>query len=135
MAPTSRRASQQRVDRDRESGLAAPHPYASSPANGNYRSTAYGRSSPIQPNGASTPQTGNGTPVPGTADPFLYGQKGANSREGTATGTSRGDQMNGVRGMSMYDREQMARVGEQDEEGHGAPRKKGGFWAALCCRA
>ncbi|CAL1716469.1 unnamed protein product [Somion occarium] len=140
LAPTSRRASQQRADRDRDGALVAPHPYANSPGATGYRANAYGRSSPVQPNGSTTPQTGNGTPVPNTSDPFLYGQtqpgKGTNSREGTATGGTgaRGEQMNGVRGMTMYDREQMARVGEQDEEGHGAPRKRG-FWAAFCCRA
>lgn len=35
--------------------------------------------------------------------------------------------------MTVYDREQMERVGEQDEDGgHGRRR---GFWGSLCCRA
>lgn len=54
------------------------------------------------------------------SESFLYGQQqgsGPLAVGGTA------------RGMGVYD--QMERVGEQDEGGHG--RK--GFWAALCCRA
>ena len=62
------------------------------------------------------------------------GKNGTASREGTTTGGTRQEQMNGqgTRGMGVYDREQMERVGEQDE--HGGGRKKG-FWAAFCCRA
>jgi len=66
------------------------------------------------------------------SESFLYGQvqagkNGSNSRENTlgAGGNTQ------VRGMGMYDRDPMQRVGEQDE-GHG--RRKG-FWSALCCRA
>lgn len=146
IAPTSRRASQQRLDRDREresSALAAPHPYASPPNTGGFRSTAYGRQSPIPPNGVSSQANGNGaTPNTNTSDSFLYGgaqaqvvKNAANSREGTANGgTVRVDQVPVSRGMNVYDREHMTRVGEQDEEGHGAPQKKS-IWAAFCCRA
>jgi casein kinase 1 len=38
----------------------------------------------------------------------------------------------GVRGMAVYDRDQMNGVGDQDEDGHG---RKGGFWSVICCRA
>ncbi|KAI0077039.1 kinase-like protein [Panus rudis PR-1116 ss-1] len=136
LAPASRRASQQRVDRERDSTLVTPHPYAASPGANPYRSTTYDRSSP-QTNSGHLNGNGGLTGVTPT-DSFMYGGqggKGTNSREGTATGGTapRGEQMNGARGMSMYDREQMARVGEQDEDGHGAPRKRG-FWAAFCCR-
>ena len=51
--------------------------------------------------------------------------------EGTTTAGTR--ELNQTRGMTVYDRDQMERVGEQDE--HGLGRKKGGFWAAFCCRA
>ncbi len=63
------------------------------------------------------------------------GKNGTTSREGTTTGgTGARQEMNGpgTRGMGLYDREQMERVGEQGE--HGGGRKKG-FWAAFCCRA
>ena len=67
----------------------------------------------------------------------MYGQgqgkNGTASREGTTTAGTRQEGMNGqTRAMGVYDREQMERVGEQDE--HGTGRKKG-FWAAFCCRA
>ena len=67
----------------------------------------------------------------------MYGQgagkPGTASREGTTTAVTRQEGMNSQARMGVYDREQMARVGEQDE--HGMGRKKGGFWAAFCCRA
>lgn len=136
--PASRRASQQQITRtERDStGLTAPHPYAITPSPG-ARGTAYGRSSPNGGAGGAVPPA-NGA---NTSDSFVYGQQGkpgTNSREGTTTaGTATAggarDAMAGMgnRGINMYDREQMARVGEQDEHGHG--RKKG-FWAAFCCR-
>lgn len=135
LPPTSRRASQQQVARaERDSaGLAAPHPYAAAPSPGGYRGAAYGRSSP---NGAVPPA--NGANGANTSESFVYGQQGkpgTDSREGTTTAGTAGNQreaLNGMgsRGMGMYDREQMARVGEQDEQ-HG---RKRGFWAAFCCR-
>jgi len=144
LAPTSRRASQQRIDRD--STALSAHPYAASPGTGTgFRSTVYGRSSPIQPNSANGQvANGNGSaaiPNTNTSESFMYGgpalpgKNGTNSREGTATGGTapRTEQMNGARGMNVYDREQMQRVGEQDEAGH--PSRKKGFWAVLCCRA
>ena len=119
---------------ERDSGLVAPHPYAAPGSAQGYRNT-YGRSSPQPPNGAN----GNGglAQHPNNSESFMYGQApgktGTESREGTTAGT-RQDGMNGQsRGMGVYDRDQMARVGEQDE--HGLGRKKGGFWAAFCCRA
>jgi casein kinase 1 len=69
------------------------------------------------------------------SESFLYGQpqagkNGSGSREETTiAGTGQRDGQ--MRGMGMFDREQMQRVGEQDEEG-GHGRK--GFWSALCCR-
>jgi casein kinase 1 len=117
LAPTSRRASQQQ--RDVNGGHTSPHPYAT-PPNG-YRTAntnAFGRHSP--------------NPVPhqllnGGSESFLYGQpagkNGADSREETTIA----DPGVHVRG---FNREQMQRVGEGDEDG-GHGRK--GFWSNLCC--
>lgn len=132
LAPASRRQSQQHISRaERESQALASHPYAATPSPGGYRATAYDRSSP---NGGTPATNGqaNGN------DSFVYGQQqgknGTNSREGTTTaGTAANrDTMGGTgtRGVGMYDREQMTRVGEQDE--HGGRHR--GFWAAFCCR-
>ena len=160
IAPTSRRASQQRLDRgaeqrdrergERESGgLSAPHPYASpSPGTAGFRSSnvngAYGRQSPVPPNGQVN--GGNGSPNLGTsgADGFLYGGAkvgvAGGSREVVGSGIGVGgiggrvDQVpNGTRGMNVYERDHLGRVGEQDEDGHGGMRKKS-FWGAFCCR-
>lgn len=144
LAPTSRRASQQRDATGLSSGgLSTPHPYAAAPSPNGYRNVsaqdAYGRQSPNPsphhlPNGTAA----NGAHPTGS-ESFLYGQgptgkNGTNSREGTATGgTAQREFASGVRGMNIYDREQMQRVGEQDEDGgHGRRR---GFWSTLCCRA
>ena len=144
LAPTSRRASQQRdVTGLSTGGLNTPHPYAAAPSPNGYRNVsaqdAYGRQSPnpsphLLPNGTAA----NGAHPTGS-ESFLYGQgptgkNGTNSREGTATGgTTQREFAAGVRGMNIYDREQMQRVGEQDEDGgHGRRR---GFWGTLCCRA
>lgn len=63
--------------------------------------------------------------------PQQYGRVGTNSRENATTGTGPRDPSNGARGMPLFDREQMQRVGEQDEDaGHGRDR---GFWSSLCC--
>ncbi|KAJ4480032.1 kinase-like protein [Lentinula aciculospora] len=137
LAPASRRASQQQRETSALAsvGISAPHPYATAPSPNGYRSntdrTAYGRSSPNP-----TPGLPNGNGIPNNgSESFLYGQmpKGANSREGTTTGGTGTRDMHSpgpVRSMAVYD--QMARVGEQDEDGgHG---RKRGFWAALCCR-
>ncbi|KAI0925998.1 hypothetical protein AcV5_008580 [Taiwanofungus camphoratus] len=145
LAPTSRRASQQQTTRDNRdsTGLAAPHPYATAPSPSGYRVNPYGRSSPVAANGnGGTPLPNGAVPNTNTSESFVYGQAqqtkgGTNSREGTTTagtGANREQMMNGAgaRGMGVYDREQMTRVGEQDEQGHGHRRK--GFWAAFCCR-
>ncbi|KZT29809.1 kinase-like protein [Neolentinus lepideus HHB14362 ss-1] len=142
LAPASRRASQQQIPRaDRDSignGLAAPHPYATAPSPTGYRANTYGRGSPISPmpggmhGGGGNPNGSN--PAVNGNDAYLYGAQGkagTNSREGTTTGTAVHP---GSRGVGMYSGEQMQRLGEQDEEGHGQGRKKG-FWAAFCCRA
>ncbi|KAA1467565.1 kinase-like protein [Dentipellis sp. KUC8613] len=111
LAPTSRRASQQQASRDASNNLAAPHPYAASPSPTNYRAGAL-------------PYGGNASPItPGA------GAGGLESREGAAT-----PREGRANGLAVYDREQMARVGEQDDEGHGNGKKKG-FWAVFCCRA
>ena len=114
----------------------APHPYAAPGSAGGYRTNTYGRQSPVPPNG--TTGANGSTPLqqhPNNSDSFLYGQgaakNGTASREGTTTAGTR--ELNQTRGMTVYDRDQMERVGEQDE--HGLGRKKGGFWAAFCCRA
>ncbi|OCH94401.1 kinase-like protein [Obba rivulosa] len=132
LAPTSRRASQNPVTRtERESAALAapPHPYATAPSPNGYRGDAYGRNSPVAPNGGQT----------NTSESFMYGAQpgkgnGTTSRDGTTTaGTAPPrEQANGARGISGYGAEQMARVGEQDEHGNA---KKRGFWAAFCCRA
>ncbi|KAL1949363.1 hypothetical protein VTO73DRAFT_8244 [Trametes versicolor] len=141
LAPTSRRQSQQHVSRaERDSGLVAPHPYAAAPSPGGYRTNAYGRQSPIPGNGTPTNGASPLQQHPNNSESFMYGQNGQGkngtaSREGTTTGgTGTRQEMNGpgTRGMGLYDREQMERVGEQGE--HGGGRKKG-FWAAFCCRA
>ncbi|KAJ3510487.1 hypothetical protein NLJ89_g4646 [Agrocybe chaxingu] len=134
LAPGSRRASQQQKDINgiNSANLSTPHPYATAPSPTGYgtarTANAYGRHSPNPP-----PHLLNGTGMNGS-ESFLYGQAqagkgGSNSREGTTNGV--GQPGGQVRGMGMYDRDQMQRVGEQDE-GHG--RRKG-FWSALCCRA
>ncbi|KAF5392369.1 hypothetical protein D9757_001461 [Collybiopsis confluens] len=137
LAPASRRASQAQRDANALSsaGLSTtPHPYATAPSPNGYRNnterSGYGRNSPI-------PAPVNGGLPNNGSESFLYGQlpKGTNSREGTTTGgtgTRDVQAPGGVRNMAVYDREQMQRVGEQDEEGgHG---RRAGFWSALCCR-
>ncbi|RDX57393.1 kinase-like protein [Lentinus brumalis] len=138
LAPQSRRQSQQQVARaERDSGLVAPpHPYAAPGSSGGYRTNAYGRQSPVPPNGTPGANGSGLLQQPNNSDSFMYGQgaakNGTASREGTTTAGTRQEGTNGqARGM-VYDREQMERVGEQDE--HGMGRKKG-FWAAFCCRA
>ncbi|KAF8223836.1 kinase-like protein [Tricholoma matsutake] len=137
LAPTSRRASQQQREASAltSAGL-SPHPYAVAPNQLPYRSSSavggYGRQSPIAINAFPN---GNGMQL-NSSDTYLFGQTvgkpGTNSRDTTMGGTVPKDAP-GVRTMGVYDREQMQRVGEQDEDGgHGRPR---GFWAALCCRA
>ncbi|PIL35692.1 transporter [Ganoderma sinense ZZ0214-1] len=140
LAPQSRRQSQAQARAERDSGLVAPHPYAApGSAGGGYRANAnaYGRQSPIPPNGApGTNGSGALQQHPNNSESFMYGQgagkPGTASREGTTTAGTRQEGMNSQARMGVYDREQMARVGEQDE--HGMGRKKGGFWAAFCCR-
>ena len=122
---------------ERDSGLVAPHPYAAPGSSGGYRTNAYGRQSPVPPNGAPANGSGALQQHPNNSESFMYGQgqgkNGTASREGTTTAGTRQEGMNGqTRAMGVYDREQMERVGEQDE--HGMGRKKG-FWAAFCCRA
>jgi casein kinase 1 len=135
LAPTSRRQSQQQREASALAsvGLAAPHPYAAAPSPNGYRNSghnAYGRQSP-----SPAVQLSNGHGPANPSDSFLYGQvPGKNgSRDGTmtaGTGPREVHAPGAVRGMAVYDREQMQRVGEQDEDGHG--RRKGIF--ALCCR-
>jgi len=136
LAPTSRRASQQQREASALAsvGLSTPHPYATAPSPNGYRTTernAFGRSSP----NPAIITNGNGLPNNGS-ESFLYGQipgkVATNSRDGTTTGgTGTRDLHPGpVRGMTVYDREQMERVGEQDEDGHG--RRRG--FLGLCCR-
>jgi len=77
-----------------------------------------------------------GTGVQNGSESFLYGQAQAGKN---GSGEAMVNPINGhrdmggqVRGMNVYDREQMQRVGEQDEDGgHGRSR---GFWSVLCCR-
>ncbi|KAF9266490.1 kinase-like protein [Marasmius fiardii PR-910] len=135
LVPTSRRASQQREASGMNGvSLTTPHPYATAPSPNGYRNSTniYGRSSPNPANGLA-----NGNGLPNGSESFLYGQlpgkAGTNSGDVTTGGTGpREIHANaGARGMAVYD--QMERVGEQDEDGHG--RRRGGFWATFCCRA
>jgi casein kinase 1 len=133
LAPASRRQSGTKDLNMGSATLNAPHPYATAPSPTGYRNTQtptnYGRQSPsnaLHPNGNGM----NGS------ESFLYGQaqagkNGSASRENTTIAGANPRDMGGqVRGMAMYDRDQMQRGGEQDD-GHG--RRKG-FLAALCCR-
>lgn len=127
LAPTSRRASQQRPDRD--SALVASHPYATAPSQTNYRNTQYGRSSPVPQNG-----TGTTAAAPNTSDSYVYGNGNGNGVTNGKSGYGEGSGptgVNGVRAMNIYEQAPMGRAGEQDEHGDGQKR---GFWAALCCR-
>ncbi|KAL0065271.1 Palmitoylated plasma membrane-bound casein kinase [Marasmius tenuissimus] len=134
LVPSARRQSQQR-EANAGSGvnLATPHPYATAPSPNGYRTSTtniYGRNSPNPANGIA-----NGNAHPNGSESFLYGQPGkagTNSGDVTTGGTGTRDihGATGARGMTMYD--QMERVGEQDEDGHG--RRRGGFWSAFCCR-
>lgn len=133
LAPASRRASQQPRD---SSALNTTHPYASAPSPSAYQSgrgAAYGRQSPANPgNGSLT--AGINHQVPNGSGSFLYGatqpgQKGTNSREDGAAGNVG---TGGARGMMVYDRDQLQRGGEQDEDGGHGRRK--GFWNTLCCQ-
>jgi casein kinase 1 len=70
---------------------------------------------------------GSNPAVQNPSESFLYAQQnktGPESREGSTAApvTSRG--------MVMYDRDQMQRSREIDDDGHGG---KKGFWG-LCCR-
>jgi casein kinase 1 len=129
LTPANRRASQQRET----GGMSSPHPYAAAPSPSGYqarRDGQYGRQSPGPGNfNGSTGAFGHA--LPNGSGSFMYaqhqpGKTGTESREGTRDGHVNG----GVRGMTVYDRDQMQRMGEH-EEGHG--RKKG-FWSTLCCR-
>ncbi|KAF8899896.1 kinase-like domain-containing protein [Gymnopilus junonius] len=134
LAPASRRASQQPRGDANGIGSTTPHPYATAPSPmNNYRQTptpTYGRHSPnpqlVQTNGGHL----NGS------ESFLYGQaqagKSGSGGEGTTLPGNGQRDMAGVRGMGMYDRDQMQRGGQQDDDGgHGRRR---GFWSVLCCR-
>lgn len=122
LAPNSRRASQQH--RDTSATLTAPHPYATAPSPTGYRTAntpnTYDRHSPntqhLQGNGHL-----NGS------ESFLYAQAQA-GKNGSGEGTTN----QRVRAMDLYDRDQMQKRGEQDEDGgHHRPR---GFFSILCCR-
>ncbi|TRM64245.1 kinase-like domain-containing protein [Schizophyllum amplum] len=113
LAPNSRRASH----RDNNSNLVTPHPYATAPSPTPYRTStsgALGR----QSSALAMPSDGQ--------------MDGAASRDGTANGTGPRE-VAGSRGMGVYDRDQMRRLGEADEDGGHGGRK--GFWASLCCKA
>ncbi|KAJ6570136.1 kinase-like protein [Mycena vulgaris] len=128
LAPTRRTSQQQ------SAGL-APHPYAAAPSGNGYSNAAGGPITPVRA-GSAAGQYGRHSPNPATrglgvngtvlngngSESFLYGQQQQGSGPMVANGTARG--------MGVYD--QMERVGEQDEGGHG--RRKG-FWAAMCCSA
>lgn len=126
LAPTSRRQSQQQREAAALAsvGLSAPHPYATAPTSGGYRS-GLGRHSP---NGAVHGLTNSGGLMHNGSESFLYGQNPGktDSRDGTGP---RESAPGAVRGMTVYDRDQMQR--EQEDDGHGRRR---GILSALCCR-
>ncbi|KAL0954593.1 hypothetical protein HGRIS_003553 [Hohenbuehelia grisea] len=124
LPPASRRASQhQREATALNTGnLTTPHPYAAAPSPTNYRSSnPYGRNSPVT--------QAHGLPQTSGTDPYTYGQSQAKHRTDSRDGTSNGGPgalNGGPRAMGVYDREQMQRVGEHEEDyGHG--RKRGFF--------
>jgi len=123
LVPASRRASQHQRDTLAGTPTGTPHPYATAPSPTPYRSAAgtdYGRRSPNPP---PHMQTMNGS------ESFLYAQTKPGA-DGVNGPQNTGPQS---RTMNMYEREQMDRVREQDDDGgHGRRR---GFLAALCCRA
>lgn len=134
LAPQSRRASQQ-PGGGNSAALSAPHPYATAPSPTGYRvgtaNNSYGRHSPNP-----TPQmlaSGNGHM--NGSESFLYGQTPMaknGSGEAIANGTMQRDMNGQTRNMGYGEREQMQRVGEQDEDGgHGRPK---GLFSWLCCR-
>ncbi|KAJ7236294.1 kinase-like domain-containing protein [Mycena haematopus] len=127
LAPTRRTSQQQ----NNGTAALAPHPYAAVPSGNGYNSTNPGPIAPLRATsavgqyGRHSPNqrglAGNGNVLNGNgSESFLYGQ----NQQGSAIAVG-----GTARGMGVYD--QMERVGEQDEGGHG--RK--GLWAALCCRA
>lgn len=67
------------------------------------------------------------------SESFLYGAgpKNATNSRDALSGTPRDMNASGARGMTVFDRDQMGTVGEQDEDGHG---RKDSFWSVLCCR-
>ena len=124
---TSRRQSQnqsQQQQPTRDGSLTTPHPYASTPTPGAYRSeNGYGRITPLGQNGAN-----GSNPALNPSDSFLYGQQNKNPAA-DGTGSAIGP-VAGTRGMGIYDN-QIQRTDVDD--GHGGKRR--GFWAAFCCRA
>lgn len=137
LAPNSRRASQHRVDqqreRERESALVAQHPYASaSNQNGYNRNTGYSSTSPVQYNGMGQLSNGHAnSPVMPNSSEFMYGGQQQRQANGDmATTPSRANGMSANKAANGYG-EQNAMA---DQDGHGEGRKKS-FWAAFCCRA
>ncbi|KAF7330274.1 Kinase-like protein [Mycena venus] len=110
LAPTRRTSQQQN-----STTVLAPHPLCRRAQWKRVRQRQHG------PDRATAGLGVNGNVLNGNgSESFLYGQQ----QQGSAIAVG-----GTARGMGVYD--QMERVGEQDEGGHG--RK--GFWAALCCRA
>lgn len=140
LAPASRRASQQQMSRGEVT--LSPHPYAAAPSPTAYRPGTGSYAGPALPSGSmglangtaggssAALANGNGN---GTSDSFMYGSQIAHGRKVGDTRDSSAMQREGrANGMGVYD-QQMARVGEQDEDGHGGARKKG-FFSMFCCR-
>jgi len=127
LPPNSRRVSQHKELAS--AGLSAPHPYATAPSPTGYRNSptpnTFGRHSP------SNVLSPNGNGLNGSQS-ALYAQAHAGKNDSPENMTLPGGILrDGVKGMGVYDREQMRRADDQDEV-HG--RRKG-FWSALCCRA
>ena len=69
LAPASRRASQQR--QERESALISQHPYAAANTQSGYRNTALERNSPVQNGIGPLPNSGGSPAVPNASDSFM----------------------------------------------------------------
>ncbi|EKM58226.1 uncharacterized protein PHACADRAFT_252393 [Phanerochaete carnosa HHB-10118-sp] len=130
VAPTSRRASQHRGDRERDSTLVAQHPYANASSQNQYRNTAYGNTSQVQYNGMGQLSNGhaNSPVLPTAANDFVYGNQ--SQRQSAADMNTATPRTNGTNKAVPAFGEQSAIIQEQDEHGG----RKRSFWAALCCR-
>ena len=144
LAPAVRRSSQLHGSTTavNSAQLNAPHPYAAtpSPTSGYRPGGPYGRHSPGGPgshpvtNGSVTALNHHGH-ANGSGS-FMYGSPvppGKNGTESTANGGPVTKDAMGIRNMSVYDRDQMRRMGRQDDD-VGRSGRNPGLWDIFCCR-